>query len=66
MAKQSKVRSKYKKGHRAVKPRVQRPKDAAQTDNHAARHEVKKARLALLRLVGARRAEMAEASDDGQ
>ena len=43
MAKQSKVRSKYKKGHRAVKPRAIRPLDVKRTDNHAARHEAKKA-----------------------
>jgi hypothetical protein len=43
MAKQSKVRSKYKKGHRAVKPRAVRPLDVAQVDNHAARHAAKKA-----------------------
>ena len=43
MAKQARSVRKLKPKHRAVKPRVVRPLDVARTDNHAARHEAKKA-----------------------
>ena len=53
MAKQTRVQHKIKPKHRAVKPRVPRPLDVAQENNHAARHETKKveARLAEARLL---------------
>lgn len=42
----ARVNQKYKKGHRARKPRPERPLDVAKPNNHAVRHEAKK--LALL------------------
>ncbi len=38
----ARVNQKYKRGHRAVKPKPVRPLDLAKKDNHAARHEAKK------------------------
>ncbi len=46
MAKQSRTVRKVSQKHRAVKPRTPRPLDVAKADNHAARHEAKKARTA--------------------
>ncbi len=38
----ARINQKYKVGHRAVKPRTERPLDVAKKDNHAARHGAKK------------------------
>ena len=45
MAKLTRVRQKMKKGHRAKKPRVQRPLDVAQPNNHAARSDARQLRF---------------------
>ena len=44
----TRTNQKYRKGHRARKPRPVRPLDVAKLDNHAARHEAKK--LAMVEL----------------